>query len=114
LRGRLSRAKNFVVRQHVRGHGCQNQDHGGPDAPILMDWAAFLDVPVLSIVRLIHKGLDSWLETVCLSLTHPRGVRVEFFARRIVRIGPADPFDNFAPVSYDNASNRSGRNLSLT
>ena len=114
MRGRLSGAKNFVVRQHVRGHGCQNQDHGGPDAPILMDWAAFLDVPVLSIVRLIHKGLDSWLETVCLSLTHPRGVRVEFFARRIVRIGLADPFDNFAPVSYDNASNRSGRNLSLT
>jgi len=62
LRGRPSGAKNLVVRQYVRGHRRQNQDHGGPDAPILMDWAAFLEVPVLRIVGLIHKRLDSWLE----------------------------------------------------
>jgi hypothetical protein len=27
-----------------------------------MEGAAFLDVPVLSIVGLIHKKLDSWVE----------------------------------------------------
>ncbi len=42
------------------------------------------------------------------------GIRVEFFARPVVQIAAADPFDNFAPVSYDNASNRTGGNLSLT
>ena len=72
-------------------------------------------MPVLSIVRLIHGGSNSEVEkTVALSLTHKPALRVEYFLRAKTRDSRANPFDNFAPVSYDNAPNLLGRNLSLT
>ena len=46
------------------------------------------------------------------SLTHKLAWK-EYFLRAKTRDSRANPFDNFAPVSYDNASMVPGRNLSF-
>lgn len=101
---------HLVIRQNVGGHCRQNQDDGGPDAPILVERPAIVKPAVFCIVRLIHDGLDSCVgERLALSLTGKTGLRAAYFRLWDQWDQFANPFDNFAPVSYDNASNRSGQ-----